>query len=218
VREYLAEVTNQIFFYLNEADTDPNPVVRDTKLALAAGLGCATFRRLHDDARFHEYVARCSQRYSENQDDPMLIQIREEYSLLKQFMEQETEILIRAGVKLNPARQITDTVLQIREQYSPEVLRYRSSEEIFSRVEEHKSDACNTWEQLRTHMTNINSKNAIRRVGLGIGGATMIAANAAADIGIVGLSLGMFPVPVMTALSGAAGGSLLGNLISKMFP
>jgi hypothetical protein len=218
VREYLAEVTNQIFFYINEAESHPDDNERQNNLILAAGLGCATFRRLDNDPQFREYVVICTKRYSENRENPEVKKIREDYKRLNDFLDQETEVLVRAGVRLSIAKKLTHTVLQMREQYGPEELRYRSPEDIYSLVAEHKDSACNTWKELQALMSGKNKRNAVRRIGFGIGGATIIAGNAAVDAGIIGLSFGMVPVPVTSSLSLSAGGALLGKLIGDMFP
>jgi hypothetical protein len=218
VREYLAEVTNQIFRYINEAESHPDDEEQQINLILAAGLGCATFRRLDDDPQFREYVMICTKRYSENRENPVVKKIREDYESLKEFLDQETEVLIRAGVRLSTANELTGTVLQMTERYDPDELRYRSPKEIYSLVAEHKASSCNTWKELQSLMSGKNKRNAVRRIGFGIGGATMIAANAAVDAGIIGLSFGMFPIPVTSSLSLSAGGALLGKLVGRMFP
>ncbi len=217
MREYLVGVTNQIFIYLSAAEAHPNDKEQDTNLVLAAALGCATFRRLHGDPQFREYVVKCTERYSVNQNHPMVEEIRQDYARLEEFMKQEIEVLIKAGVRLDAADEVTRTVLQMRKQYGPEVLKYKSPEEIFLLVEQHRDSACNTWKALQDHMAGMNKINAVRRIGLGLGGAALIAGNAAVDAGIIGLSFGMVPVPVLTQLSGAAGGALLGGPLSAMF-
>jgi|SRR5215211_8532764 len=218
MREYLAEVTNQIFFYVNEAESHPDDDERENNLILAAGLGCTTFRRLHDDPQFREYVVRCAKKYSENQENSEVKERREDSARLKFFMEQETEVLIRAGVRLSIARELTDTVLQMKKQYGSEELKYRSPEEIYSLVAKHRDSSCNTWKELQELRSRKNKRNAVRRIGLGIGGAAVIAGNAAVDAGVIGLTFGMVPIPVMSSLSLASGGALLGKRIGDMFP
>jgi hypothetical protein len=124
-------------------------------------------------------------------------------------MDLETEILIKAGARLDTAQEITGTVLRMRE-FSPEALNYRSTEEVYSLVVTQEKEACEIVEALQIHVAGMNKRNAVRRVGLAVGGAAMIASNAAVDAGIIGLSFGLFPIPIVTAISGAAGSSLLG--------